>query len=41
MGLLHEQRGRVGATLILVTHNEELCRGADQHIRMQDGKIST
>ena len=41
MGLLHEQRGRVGATLILVTHNEELCRDADQHIRMQDGKIST
>ncbi|HBO53067.1 MAG TPA: ABC transporter ATP-binding protein, partial [Planctomycetes bacterium] len=41
MGLLHEQRGRVGATLILVTHNEELCQGADQHIRMRDGKIST
>lgn len=41
MGLLHEQRERVGATLILVTHNEELCRGADQHIRMQDGKISS
>ena len=39
MGLLHEQRERVGATLILVTHNEELCRDADQHIRMQDGKI--
>ena len=41
MRLLHEQRERVDATLILVTHNEELCRGADQHIRMQDGKIST
>lgn len=39
MGLLHEQRNRTGAALVLVTHNEELCRGADQRIHMQDGKI--
>lgn len=40
MEILHEQRSRVGAALILVTHNEELCLGADQHIRMQDGRVT-
>ena len=40
MEMLHAQRKRVGAALILVTHNEELCAGADQHIRMQDGQIA-
>ena len=40
MDLLHEQRTRTGAALILVTHNEDLCSGADQHICMRDGKIT-
>ena len=39
MEMLHGQRERTGAALILVTHNDSLCRGADQHIRMQDGQI--
>jgi ABC-type lipoprotein export system ATPase subunit len=39
MALLHEQRTRTGAALVLVTHNDELCLGADQRIHMQDGKI--
>lgn len=39
MELLHEQRTRTGAALVLVTHNDELCRGAGQRIHMQDGKI--
>ena len=39
MEMLHGQRERTGAALILVTHNDSLCRGADQHIRMQDGKV--
>jgi ABC-type lipoprotein export system ATPase subunit len=39
MDLLHDQCTRTGAALILVTHNENLCKGADQHIRMRDGKI--
>ena len=40
MEMLHEQRRRTSAALILVTHNEVLCEGADQHIRMQDGRIA-
>ena len=39
MEMLHDQRTRTGAALILVTHNDHLCRGAGRHIRMQDGKI--
>ncbi len=39
MELIHQQRQQEGAALVLVTHNEDLCRGADQRIRMQDGKI--
>lgn len=39
MEMLHRQRKRTGAALVLVTHNEDLCDGADQHIRMQDGRV--
>ena len=39
MNLLHNQCARTGAALILVTHNDNLCKEADQHIRMRDGKI--
>jgi ABC-type lipoprotein export system ATPase subunit len=40
MALIHRLRAETGATLILVTHNEELCAGADRHLRMQDGALS-
>ena len=39
MDMLHDQRKRTGAALVLVTHNESLCQGADQHIRMEDGRV--
>jgi putative ABC transport system ATP-binding protein len=39
MRLLHELRERTGAALILVTHNEGLCAGADHWVKMRDGKI--
>ena len=39
MELIHRLRGETGAALVLVTHNEELCEGADRHLRMQDGKL--
>ncbi len=37
MGLLHDLRARSGAALVLVTHNELLCVGADRRVRMRDG----
>ena len=40
MDLIHRLRAETGAALILVTHNEELCEGADRHLRMQDGHLS-
>jgi len=40
MALIHRLRAETGAALILVTHNEELCAGADRHLRMQDGILS-
>ncbi|MHC4940545.1 MAG: ABC transporter ATP-binding protein [Planctomycetota bacterium] len=40
MDLIHHLRKQTNAALILVTHNEELCVGADRHLRMQDGKLS-
>ena len=39
MDMLPDQRKRTGAALVLVTHNESLCQGADQHIRMEDGRV--
>ncbi|MHC4410989.1 MAG: ABC transporter ATP-binding protein [Planctomycetota bacterium] len=41
MALIHRLRAETGAALILVTHNEELCAGADRHLRMQDGLLNT
>ncbi len=40
MGLLHDLRRRIGASLVLVTHNLEICRGCDRHLHMQDGRIA-
>ncbi|MCL2335420.1 MAG: ABC transporter ATP-binding protein, partial [Endomicrobia bacterium] len=37
--LLLESSGERKATLILVTHNEELAAKADRQIRMRDGRI--
>ena len=39
MNVLHELRARTGAGLVLVTHNLEMCEGADQHIELHDGRI--
>ena len=41
MEVLHAARKRTGATLVLVTHNLELCAGADRHVRLLDGKLAT
>jgi len=40
MTLMHELRARTGSALVLVTHNEALCDGADRHLRMIDGVLS-
>ena len=40
MALIHDLRRRTGAALVLVTHNETLCTGADRHLRMFDGLLS-
>jgi len=40
MALIHDLRRRTGAALVLVTHNEALCVGADRHLRMFDGVLS-
>jgi len=39
MEVLHAARKRTGATLVLVTHNLEICEGADRHVRLHDGKL--
>ena len=39
MEVLHAARRRTGATLVLVTHNLEICEGADRHVKLHDGKI--
>jgi putative ABC transport system ATP-binding protein len=39
MEVLHAARKRTGATLVLVTHNLEMCEGADRHVKLHDGKI--
>ena len=38
MDLMHRLRAETGAAMILVTHNEELCGGADRHLVMHDGR---
>ena len=40
MALIHSLRERTGAALVLVTHNEALCQGADRHLRMFDGILT-
>jgi ABC-type lipoprotein export system ATPase subunit len=40
MRAIHALRMRTGAALVLVTHNEALCAGADRHLRMQDGRMA-
>jgi len=40
MALLHDLRRRIGASLVLVTHNLEICRGCDRHLHMQDGRLA-
>jgi putative ABC transport system ATP-binding protein len=40
MDAIHDLRKRTGAALVLVTHDEEICQGADRHLRMLDGKVS-
>jgi len=39
MEVLHAARKRTGATLVLVTHNLEICEGCDRHVKIHDGKI--
>ncbi len=39
MEVLHAARKRTGATLVLVTHNLEICEGCDRHVKLHDGKI--
>jgi ABC-type lipoprotein export system ATPase subunit len=39
MEVLHAARRKSGATLVLVTHNLEICAGADRHVRLHDGRI--
>lgn len=36
---LKKLQQRTGAALILVTHNEKICQGADHRWRMQDGEL--
>ena len=39
MDVLHAARRRTGATLVLVTHNLEICEGSDRHVKLHDGRI--
>jgi putative ABC transport system ATP-binding protein len=39
MACIQETRRRVGATLVLVTHNPELAQGADRSLHMKDGLL--
>jgi len=40
MDVLHALRRRTGAALVLVTHNLEICAGADRHLRLHDGRVT-
>lgn len=39
MACIHEARKQSGATLVVVTHNPELARGADRTLHMKDGVL--
>jgi len=39
MACIHEARRQAGATLVVVTHNPELARGADRTLHMKDGVL--
>jgi putative ABC transport system ATP-binding protein len=39
MACIHEARRQSGATLVVVTHNPELARGADRTLQMKDGVL--
>jgi len=39
MEVLHDLRKRTGAAIVLVTHNEAICKGCDRMLRMLDGRI--
>jgi putative ABC transport system ATP-binding protein len=39
MACIQETRRRVGATLVVVTHNPELAKGADRALHMKDGRF--
>jgi ABC-type lipoprotein export system ATPase subunit len=40
MGCIHAARRQTGATLIVVTHNPEVARGADRTVHMKDGRFA-
>jgi putative ABC transport system ATP-binding protein len=39
MACIHEARRQSGATLVVVTHNPDLARGADRTLHMKDGVL--
>lgn len=39
MACIHEARKQSGATLVVVTHNPEVARGADRTLHMKDGRL--
>ena len=39
MELMHAMRRQVGTALVLVTHDESICQGADRRFQMQDGRL--
>ena len=39
MECIQESRRRVGATLVVVTHNPDLAKGADRALHMKDGRF--
>jgi len=39
MACIHEARRRSGATLVIVTHNPDLTKGADRTLHMKDGLL--
>ncbi|MFN3485942.1 MAG: hypothetical protein ACK44W_10740, partial [Planctomycetota bacterium] len=41
LACLQEARRRTGATLIVVTHNPEVARGADRTWLMKDGRLQS
>ena len=41
MEMIHRLRNETGAALVLVTHNDELCSGADRHLHLLDGALGS